>query len=103
MTSMAPTLDTLQRLVRSRCYVSRHHAAFAEGSTCLDMTASKNHRHAVNNPYAQFRDGWTEEQVSNSPKVNEQLTKLMCTPTSVRRQIRSFSAFVNIDMIPFDG
>ncbi|KAF8439803.1 thiolase-like protein [Boletus edulis BED1] len=44
--------------------------------------ASKNHKHAVNNPYAQFRDGWTEEQVLNSPKITDQLTKLMCTPTS---------------------
>ncbi|KAN0101044.1 Thiolase-like protein [Tylopilus felleus] len=44
--------------------------------------ASKNHQHAVNNPYAQFRDGWTEEQVLNSPKVTEPLTKLMCTPTT---------------------
>ncbi|KAF8557444.1 thiolase-like protein [Imleria badia] len=44
--------------------------------------AAKNHKHAVNNPYAQFRDGWTEEQVLNSPKVTDQLTKLMCTPTS---------------------
>ncbi|KAH0838723.1 thiolase-like protein [Lanmaoa asiatica] len=44
--------------------------------------AAKNHKHSVNNPYAQFRDGWTEEQVLNSPKVNDQLTKFMCTPTS---------------------
>ncbi|KAG6377848.1 thiolase-like protein [Boletus reticuloceps] len=44
--------------------------------------ASKNHKHAVNNPYAQFRDGWTEDQVLNSPKVTDLLTKLMCTPTS---------------------
>ncbi|KAI9566998.1 thiolase-like protein [Boletus coccyginus] len=44
--------------------------------------AAKNHQHAANNPYAQFRDGWTEEQVLNSPKVTEHITKLMCTPTS---------------------
>ncbi|KAF8554286.1 thiolase-like protein [Imleria badia] len=44
--------------------------------------ASKNHKHAVNNPYAQLRDGWTEEQVLNSPKVADLITKLMCTPTS---------------------
>ena len=61
------------------------------------MTASKNHKHAVNNPYAQFRDGWTEEQVLNSPKVTEPLTKLMCTPTSVR----PLFSLLNINMQAF--
>lgn len=44
--------------------------------------ASKNHRHSRNNPYSQFRDGWSEEQVANAPKINNQLTKFMCSPTS---------------------
>ncbi|KAI9566997.1 thiolase-like protein [Boletus coccyginus] len=44
--------------------------------------AAKNHRHSVNNPYSQFRNGWTQEQVLNSPKINNQLTKFMCSPTS---------------------
>ncbi|KAN0101046.1 Thiolase-like protein [Tylopilus felleus] len=44
--------------------------------------AAKNHRHSLNNPYSQFRNGWMEEQVLNSPKINNQLTKFMCSPTS---------------------
>jgi hypothetical protein len=85
---MAPISGTLQRSVRSsRSRVLRHYAAFAESRSCLDMTAAKNHKHAVNNPYAQSRDGWTEEQVLNSLKVAEQVTKLMCTPTSVRHPV----------------
>ncbi|PCH33254.1 thiolase-like protein [Wolfiporia cocos MD-104 SS10] len=50
--------------------------------THLAQIASKNHRHSVNNPYSQFRDGWTTEQVLAAPKINKQLTKYMCSPTS---------------------
>ncbi|KAI9566999.1 thiolase-like protein [Boletus coccyginus] len=59
-------------------YCARHGANIRH----FAKIAAKNHQHAVNNPYAQFRDGWTEEQVLNSPKVTEHVTKLMCTPTS---------------------
>jgi len=36
----------------------------------------------VNNPYSQFRDGWTYDQVLNAPKITNELTKFMCSPTS---------------------
>ena len=49
----------------------------------LAQIASKNHKHSVNNPYSQFRDGWTAEQVLAAPKITKQLTKFMCSPTSV--------------------
>lgn len=49
----------------------------------FSISASKNHRHSVKNPYSQFRDGWTVEQVLESPKICNQLTKFMCSPTSV--------------------
>lgn len=48
----------------------------------LAKIAAKNHKHSVVNPYSQFRDGWTEEQVLAAPKINKQLTKFMCSPTS---------------------
>ncbi|KAI0809210.1 thiolase-like protein [Irpex lacteus] len=48
----------------------------------LAQIASKNHKHSVNNPYSQFRDGWSVEQVLKAPKVNKQLTRFMCSPTS---------------------
>lgn len=47
------------------------------------ITASKNHKHSVNNPYSQFRAGYTPEQVLNSQKITNELTKFMCSPTSV--------------------
>ncbi|KAI0762598.1 thiolase-like protein [Fomes fomentarius] len=48
----------------------------------LAQIASKNHKHSVNNPYSQFRDGWSVEQVLAAPKISKQLTKYMCSPTS---------------------
>ncbi|KAG6854252.1 hypothetical protein C0991_008945 [Blastosporella zonata] len=48
----------------------------------LAKIASKNHKHSLNNPYSQFRDGWSVEQVMNAPKITKQLTKFMCSPTS---------------------
>lgn len=48
------------------------------------FVASKNHKHSLNNPYSQFRNGWSTEQVMASPGITNELTKLMCSPTSVR-------------------
>jgi sterol carrier protein 2 len=44
--------------------------------------AYKNHKHSVNNPYSQFRDEYTLDQIKNSPVVHKVLTKLQCCPTS---------------------
>ncbi|KAF8446441.1 thiolase-like protein [Boletus edulis BED1] len=55
---------------------------FGADITHFAKIAAKNHQHSVNNPYSQFQNGWTEEQVLNSPKINNQLTKFMCSPTS---------------------
>jgi acetyl-CoA acetyltransferase len=42
----------------------------------------KNHKHSVNNPYSQFRDEYTLQQILDSPTVYGPLTKLQCCPTS---------------------
>ncbi|KAI9314067.1 thiolase-like protein [Dichotomocladium elegans] len=44
--------------------------------------AEKNHRHSAKNPYSQFRDVYTLEQIEQSPKIFGPLTKLQCCPTS---------------------
>ncbi|ORX52421.1 thiolase [Hesseltinella vesiculosa] len=44
--------------------------------------AEKNHSHSSRNPYSQFRDVYTLEQIEKSPKVFGPLTKLQCCPTS---------------------
>lgn len=40
------------------------------------------HEHSSRNPYAQFRDIYTLEQIENSPMIHFPLTKLQCSPTS---------------------
>lgn len=44
--------------------------------------AEKNHRHSANNPYSQFRDIYTLDEILAAPMVHEPLTKLQCCPTS---------------------
>jgi acetyl-CoA acetyltransferase len=48
----------------------------------LPSIAEKNHRHSANNPYSQFRDIYTLEEIEASPMVFDPLTKLQCCPTS---------------------
>jgi acetyl-CoA acyltransferase len=42
----------------------------------------KNHKHSVNNPFAQFQTEYTLEQIRDAPMIHEPLTKLQCSPTS---------------------
>jgi sterol carrier protein 2 len=42
----------------------------------------KNHKHSVNNPYSQFQDEYSLEDIKNAPMVYDPLTKLQCCPTS---------------------
>lgn len=44
--------------------------------------AYKNHLHSSNNPYSQFREIYTLDDIKNSPIVYGPLTKLQCCPTS---------------------
>lgn len=48
----------------------------------LAKIAYKNHKHSVNNPYSQFQDEYSLEDILNAPVVYEPLTKLQCCPTS---------------------
>ncbi|RDW60674.1 hypothetical protein BP6252_12057 [Coleophoma cylindrospora] len=41
-----------------------------------------NHEHSQRNPYSQFKDVYTLEQIEKSPMIFEPLTKLQCCPTS---------------------
>ncbi|GAA5151092.1 lipid-transfer protein [Pseudonocardia eucalypti] len=48
------------------------------------MIAEKNHRHSVNNPYAQFQEHYSVEDIKAAKMVYEpaQLTRPQCSPTS---------------------
>ncbi|KAH7884025.1 thiolase-like protein [Phlebopus sp. FC_14] len=55
---------------------------YGANTTHLAKIAAKNHKHSINNPYSQFRSGWSVEQILSAPMINNQLTKFMCSPTS---------------------
>ncbi|WP_199745680.1 lipid-transfer protein [Amycolatopsis sp. WAC 04182] len=42
----------------------------------------KNHRHSVNNPYAQFQESYSLRDILDSRMIYDPLTKLQCSPTS---------------------
>ncbi|ABL04559.1 lipid-transfer protein [Mycobacterium ulcerans] len=42
----------------------------------------KNHKHSVNNPFAQFQEAYTLDDILASRMIYEPLTKLRCSPTS---------------------
>jgi acetyl-CoA acetyltransferase len=42
----------------------------------------KNHRHSANNPYSQFQDIYSLQEILDAPMIWEPLTKLQCCPTS---------------------
>ena len=42
----------------------------------------KNHKHSVNNPYSQFQDEYSLDDILNAKMVYEPLTRLQCCPTS---------------------
>ncbi|KXS15252.1 thiolase-like protein [Gonapodya prolifera JEL478] len=48
----------------------------------MGMIAEKNHRHSALNPYSQFQDIHTLDQVMSSRKIFGPLTVLQCCPTS---------------------
>lgn len=41
-----------------------------------------NHEHSSRNPYSQFQDVYSLDQIMASPQLHEYLTKLQCCPTS---------------------
>ena len=42
----------------------------------------KNHHHSVNNPYAQFQQDYSMDEIKGAKMIHDPLTKLQCSPTS---------------------
>jgi sterol carrier protein 2 len=42
----------------------------------------KNHKHSVNNPYAQFQTEYSLDEIKAAKMIHDPLTKLQCSPTS---------------------
>lgn len=61
-----------------------HNDKFGSTSDHFVAVAEKNHRHSMNNPFAQFQAPYTTEQINSAKMVYEaaRLTRPMCSPTS---------------------
>eukprot|EP00511_Aplanochytrium_stocchinoi_P006067 CAMPEP_0204830590 /NCGR_PEP_ID=MMETSP1346-20131115/8940_1 /ASSEMBLY_ACC=CAM_ASM_000771 /TAXON_ID=215587 /ORGANISM="Aplanochytrium stocchinoi, Strain GSBS06" /LENGTH=410 /DNA_ID=CAMNT_0051961009 /DNA_START=86 /DNA_END=1318 /DNA_ORIENTATION=- len=59
-----------------------HMEKFGTKAETFAKIAYKNHRNSVNNPYSQFRDEYSLDQIISAPEVYAPLTKLQCCPTS---------------------
>lgn len=62
----------------AREHMERHGTTEAQ----LAAVGAKNHRHSVNNPYAQFQDAYTVDEILAAKTIHRPLTKLQCSPTS---------------------
>jgi len=59
-----------------------HMAKYGTTAKQFAMIGEKNHRHSAGNPYAQFQQVYTLEEIEASRMTYEPLTKLQCSPTS---------------------
>jgi sterol carrier protein 2 len=64
------------------CLVADQAHRFGAKQEDFAEIARINHEHSKRNPYSQFQDEYTLEQVLKSPMIHEPLTKLQCCPTS---------------------
>ena len=55
---------------------------YGVGKEAFARIGEKNHRHSVNNPYSQFQDEYSLQDILDAPEVYDPLTKLQCCPTS---------------------
>jgi acetyl-CoA acetyltransferase len=59
-----------------------HMEKYGTAAEQFAKVALKNHKHSVNDPYSQFQDEYTLQDILNSRMIYEPLTKLQCCPTS---------------------
>lgn len=57
-------------------YMKKHN--IKEDDDVFARIAYKNHKHSVNNPYAQFRKEYSLDEIKNSNVIHAPLTKLQC-------------------------
>ncbi|XP_071843774.1 sterol carrier protein 2-like [Apostichopus japonicus] len=59
-----------------------HMAKYGTKPEHFAKIAWKNHKHSTRNPYSQFQDEYTLDQIKASPLIHDPVTKLQCCPTS---------------------
>lgn len=71
------------RFMKIYAAMCRHHMA-TYGTTQRQIAAvsAKNHQHSVHNPYAQFRQAFTIDEVLAAPPITYPITLPMCAPVS---------------------
>ncbi len=85
ISSGSSDLDAQLGLVTPASFALRAARHMYEFGTTIEQLAKvsvKNRRHAAANPYAQFRQPITVDEVLNSPMIAEPLTRLQCCPVA---------------------
>jgi acetyl-CoA acyltransferase len=59
-----------------------HMATYGTTAEQFAWIGWKNHKHSVHNPYAQFQDEYSLQDILDAQMIYEPLTKLQCSPTS---------------------
>ncbi|WP_458686002.1 lipid-transfer protein [Nocardia tengchongensis] len=59
-----------------------HMAKYGTTAEHFARIGHKNHKHSVNNPYSQFQDEYSLDDILGSRMIYDPLTKLQCSPTS---------------------
>ena len=59
-----------------------HMERYGTTAAQLAAVAAKNHQHSQANPYAQFQDPYTVDEILAARTIHRPLTKLQCSPTS---------------------
>ncbi|RUP32230.1 MULTISPECIES: lipid-transfer protein [Mycolicibacterium] len=59
-----------------------HMKQFVSTAEHFAKIGHKNHKHSVNNPYAQFQDEYSLDDILGARMIYDPLTKLQCSPTS---------------------
>ena len=77
-----PTPSTLANPYMFAQVAKEHMRKYGSTKEHFAMIAQKNHAHSANNPYSQFRDVYSLEQIMQSPIAHAPLTRLQCSPTS---------------------
>ncbi|EFQ31612.1 nonspecific lipid-transfer protein [Colletotrichum graminicola] len=90
-----PTMTTVKMMAETRGFTNAPGAAQMFGNAGREYMekygakaedfaeiARVNHAHSAKNPYSQFQDVYTREQILQAPEIFAPLTKLQCCPTS---------------------
>ncbi|KAK2002497.1 nonspecific lipid-transfer protein [Colletotrichum falcatum] len=90
-----PTMTTVKMMAETRGFTNAPGAAQMFGNAGREYMekygakaedfaeiARVNHAHSTKNPYSQFQDVYTREQILQAPEIFAPLTKLQCCPTS---------------------